>query len=71
MIIIVLLLILKILHDLSILQYHYSQGLVYLGSCRILSIHRSTQGIAIAVAEIVVLIQVDEAHFKVKDLQIA
>ena len=32
--------------------------------------HRSTQGIAIAVGEIVVLIQVDEAHFKVKDLQI-
>ena len=31
----------KTLHDLSILQYHYSQGLGYLGSCRIFSIHRS------------------------------
>ena len=35
-----LLLILKILHDLSILQYHYCQGLGYLGLCRIFSIHR-------------------------------
>ena len=35
-----LLLILKILHDPSILGYHYSQGIRYLGSCRIFSIHR-------------------------------
>ena len=35
-----LVLILKILHDLSILQYHYSQGRSYLGSCRIFRIHR-------------------------------
>ena len=37
----VLLLILKILHDLSILYYHNSQCLGYLGSCRIFSIHRT------------------------------
>ena len=35
-----LLLMLKILHDLSIVEYHNSQGLGYLGSCRIFSIHR-------------------------------
>ena len=34
-------LILKILHDLSILQSHNSQGIRYLGSCRIFSIHRT------------------------------
>ena len=35
-----ILLILKILHDFNKLEYHYSQGLGYLGSCRIFSIHR-------------------------------
>ena len=35
-----LLLILKILHDLPILQYHNFQGIRYLGSCKIFSIHR-------------------------------
>ena len=35
-----ILLILKVLHDLSILQYHYSQGLGYLERCRIFSLHR-------------------------------
>ena len=35
-----ILLILQILHDLSILKHHYSQGLTYLGSCRISIIHR-------------------------------
>ena len=34
------LLMLKILHDLSVLQYYNSQGIRYLGSCRILKIHR-------------------------------
>ena len=36
-----ILLILKILHDFTILLYHNSEGLKYLGSCRIFSIHRS------------------------------
>ena len=31
---------LNILHDLNILEYHYSQGIRYLGSCRIFSIYR-------------------------------
>ena len=35
-VLLMMLVILKILHDLSILWYHYSQGLGYLGSCRIL-----------------------------------
>ena len=34
-----LLVMLKILHDLSILGYHYSQGVRYLGPCRIVRIH--------------------------------
>ena len=36
-----LLLILKILHDLNIQYSYYSQFIMYLGSCRIFSIHRS------------------------------
>ena len=40
-----LLVILEILHDPRILQYHNSQGLRYLGSCRIFSIHCMFQGL--------------------------
>ena len=36
----IIVLIRKMLHGLSILQYHYSQGIRYLKSCRIFSIHR-------------------------------
>ena len=34
-----ILLILKNLHDLNILLHHNSQGIRYLGSCRMFSIH--------------------------------
>ena len=34
--------ILKTLHDLNILHYHYSQGLGYLRSCRIFRVHGSS-----------------------------
>ena len=38
-------LMLRILHDLSILLYHNSQGIGYLGSCRIFRIHRRVQSL--------------------------
>ena len=31
----------KSLHDLNLLQHHNSQSIRYLGSCRMLSIHRN------------------------------